>query len=161
MHRLLSITVCLLACAGLALAQTNTAVPVNAGPKIAQLEGDIDPLVSQIQAELAGPIPVEGKVDPAVPKGEVLQGKITDPEMYPGTENKFSVYVPAQYDPAQPACLMVRLDGISDYECTVLDNLIAKKAIPVISRTDPQDRPRAWWPMASRGMSVCSPGSVT
>ncbi|MGC2660344.1 MAG: SMP-30/gluconolactonase/LRE family protein, partial [Bryobacteraceae bacterium] len=48
------------------------------------------------------------------------------------TENSFEVYVPAQYNPAKPACLLVKLDGLGALESTVLDNLIAKKAVPVI-----------------------------
>src|SRR5580698_5321665 len=92
-----------------------------------------DPLVRKIQAELAGSFPPDdGKPVAGVPHGEFLQGKITNSPIYPGTENGFQVYVPAQYDPSKPACLLVRLDGLSAYEGTVLDNLIAKKEIPVI-----------------------------
>jgi sugar lactone lactonase YvrE/enterochelin esterase-like enzyme len=75
--------------------------------------------------------PPEGKVDPGVPHGIFLQGRIDDSKIYPGTENAFQVYVPAQYDPAKPACLLVKLDGIGAFEGTVLDNLIAKKEVPV------------------------------
>ena len=30
---------------------------------------------------------------------------------YPGTQHTYWVYVPAQYDPAKPACLMIFNDG--------------------------------------------------
>ncbi len=40
--------------------------------------------------------------------------------------------MPAQYDPARPACLLVKLDGLGAFEGTVLDNLIARKEVPVI-----------------------------
>jgi enterochelin esterase-like enzyme len=42
-----------------------------------------------------------------------------------------TVYVPAQYDPAQPACLYVNQDGVQYKAPTVFDNLIHRKEIPV------------------------------
>ena len=89
-------------------------------------------LVTKIQAELAGPPPAETKPDPSIPHGEMLHTKITDSAIFPGTDNEFQVYVPAQYDPAKPACLLVRLDGIGGNEVNVLDHLIASKEIPVM-----------------------------
>jgi enterochelin esterase family protein len=47
----------------------------------------------------------------------VPQGKLVGPhkhcpcEAYPGTQHTYSVFVPAQYDPAKPASLMVFQDG--------------------------------------------------
>jgi enterochelin esterase-like enzyme len=94
---------------------------------------DANALVEKIQGELSNPFPPdEGKPDANVPHGEFLQGTITDSKIYPGTENGFKVYVPAQYDPAKPACLLVRLDGLGAFEGTVLDNLIAKNEVPVM-----------------------------
>ena len=94
---------------------------------------DADALVKKIQAELSGPYPPDdGKPNPDVPHGEFLQGTINDSNGFPGTENGYQVYVPAQYDPARPACLLVKLDGLGAFEGTVLDNLIAKKEVPVI-----------------------------
>jgi enterochelin esterase family protein len=59
-------------------------------------------------------------------------------EIYPGTERKYWVYVPAQYDPQKPACVMVFQDGAryADRQRefrvpTVFDNLIYKKEMPV------------------------------
>ncbi len=90
-------------------------------------------LVTKIQGELAGAFPPpEGKPDPTVPHGEFLEGTINDSKIYAGTENRFQVYVPAQYNPAQPACLLVKLDGLGAFEGTVLDNLIASKELPVM-----------------------------
>ena len=90
-------------------------------------------LVEKIQGELTQPPPSEeGKVDPSIPHGEYLHGTINNPALYPGTENDFQVYVPAQYDPAKPACLLLKLDGMGNTEGNVLDNLIAKKELPVI-----------------------------
>jgi len=94
---------------------------------------DADALVKKIQGDLTAAFPPpDGKPDPNVPHGEMLQGKITDSAIFPGTENPFQVYVPARYDASKPACLLVKLDGFSAYEGTVLDNLIAKKEVPVI-----------------------------
>src|SRR5262245_44750075 len=46
-----------------------------------------------------------------VPKGEI-RGPYTLPSnAYPGTQHTYWVYVPAQYDPAVPAALMVYQDG--------------------------------------------------
>ncbi len=42
-----------------------------------------------------------------VPKGEI-RGPFTLPcNVYPGTQHTYWVYVPAQYDPAVPASLMI------------------------------------------------------
>ena len=92
-----------------------------------------DRLVQKIQAELSNPFPPEeAKVDANVPHGELLHGAIGDSRIFPGTENPFDVYVPAQYDPGQAACLLVKLDGLGTFEATVLDNLIARHEVPVI-----------------------------
>ena len=46
-----------------------------------------------------------------VPNGEI-KGPFTLPcQVYPGTQHTYWVYVPAQYDPAVPAALMVFNDG--------------------------------------------------
>ena len=82
---------------------------------------DSDALVRKIQGELSDPFPPdEGKPDASIPHGEFLQGVIADSKIYPGTENGFVVYVPAQYDPARPACLLVKVDGLGAYEGTVV-----------------------------------------
>jgi enterochelin esterase-like enzyme len=78
------------------------------------------------------------------PQTGVPQGKVTDWEKlpstaYPGTLHDFCVYVPAQYDPAKPASLMIFQDGQAwlnpegEYRAGhVLDNLIHRREIPVI-----------------------------
>ncbi len=95
--------------------------------------GDRSALVKKIQDELSSTFPpTEGKPDPQVPHGELLEDSIGNSKIYPGTDNKFEVYVPAEYDPSKPACLLIKLDGLDSYVATVLDNLIAKKEIPVM-----------------------------
>ncbi len=74
----------------------------------------------------------------AVPHGEVRLGKFASSKIFPGTTRDTFVYVPSQYDPAQPACLMVFFDGAGFFRAEgqfrlpiVFDNLIAKKQMPV------------------------------
>jgi enterochelin esterase-like enzyme len=73
-----------------------------------------------------------------VPKGEVWKFEWKS-EVFPKTIREVSVYVPAQYDPKEPACVMVFQDGRAYANRqggfrvpTVLDNLIHKKELPVI-----------------------------
>jgi len=100
-------------------------------------------------------LPQEG-----VPKGEI-RGPYTLPSrVYPGTQHTYWVYVPAQYDPAVPAALMVFQDGQAfkdekgDMRAqNVMDNLIYRREIPVMigvfinpgRRPDqPEPTPRNW-----------------
>jgi gluconolactonase len=109
-------------------AQEASSAPT-AGPAASQATA----LVQKIQNEVTGTFqPPEVKVDPAVPHGEILNFTIKDSPIYPGTQNDFQVYVPAQYNPAKPACLLIKLDGWGGGVSTVLDNLIAGKEVPVI-----------------------------
>lgn len=83
-------------------------------------------------------IPTESyPVDPAseeqagVPKGEILKWTFSESKIFPGTTREISVYVPAQYNGDQPACVYVNQDGIQWKAPTVFDNLINKKEMPV------------------------------
>jgi hypothetical protein len=90
-------------------------------------------LVTKIQNELKDPFPpMEGKPDASIPHGVLIEGSISNSKIYPGTDNRFQVYVPAQYNPSNPACLLVKLDGWNEYESRVLDYLIAHHEVPVI-----------------------------
>lgn len=75
-----------------------------------------------------------------VPRGTVTKHSWTNSTVYPGTERDFWIYVPAQYDAARPAALMVFQDGAGYVNLatngqwrvpTVFDNLIHKKQMPV------------------------------
>src|SRR5436190_14812966 len=74
-----------------------------------------------------------------VPKGEI-RGPYTLPsKVYAGTQHTYWVYVPAQYDPAVPASLMIFQDGQAfmnpegDLRAqNVMDNLIYRREIPVM-----------------------------
>jgi enterochelin esterase-like enzyme len=95
-----------------------------------------------------------------VPKGEI-RGPYTLPsKVYPGTQHTYWVYVPAQYDLAVPASLMVFNDGQAfknpdgDMRAqNVMDNLIYRREIPVMlgvfinpGRTpeQPEPTPQEW-----------------
>jgi enterochelin esterase family protein len=74
-----------------------------------------------------------------VPKGEV-KGPFTLPsQAYPGTQHTYWVYVPAQYDPAIAASLMIFNDGQAFWAMdgdiraqAVMDNLIYRRELPVM-----------------------------
>lgn len=92
-----------------------------------------------------------------VPKGEIRGPFILPSKVYPGTQHTYWVYVPAQYDPAVPASLMIFNDGQAfmnpdgDMRAqNVLDNLIYRREIPVMlavfinpGRTPEQPEPNA------------------
>lgn len=96
------------------------------------LAPDPNALVKKIQDELSRFPSDLGKPESKTPRGELLEGTIRDSNHYPGTENRFQVYVPVEYDPKHPACVLLKLDGLGSYEGTVLDGLIARKEVPVI-----------------------------
>ena len=75
-----------------------------------------------------------------VPRG-VLRGPfvLADSKAYPGTQHTYWVHVPAQYDPAVEADLMVFQDGQAFIDMAgsarapnVLDNLIYRRELPVM-----------------------------
>jgi sugar lactone lactonase YvrE/enterochelin esterase-like enzyme len=80
----------------------------------------------------------DSQFKPDVPHGRVERFQFTNSTIFPGTKRNGGIYVPAQYDPAKPAALMVFQDG-SGYMGTnggwrvplVFDNLIAAKEMPV------------------------------
>jgi enterochelin esterase family protein len=95
-----------------------------------------------------------------VPKGRLIGPATLASQVFPGTEHTYWVYVPAQYDPKQPAALMIFNDGPAMIATNgdirvpnVLDNLIWRREIPVMiavfiepGRTpeQPEPTPRNW-----------------
>lgn len=77
------------------------------------------------------PIHPDSVENPDVPKGEILTFTFNDSKVFPGTSRKIWVYVPAQYDGTQPACLYVCQDGIKYEATTVFDNLIHQGDMPI------------------------------
>jgi hypothetical protein len=73
-----------------------------------------------------------------VPSGTVTTFEWNQSSVYPVTSRKFWVYVPDQYDPSEPASLMVFQDGEGYLDprdevraAVVLDNLIHRGEVPV------------------------------
>jgi predicted alpha/beta superfamily hydrolase len=84
---------------------------------------------------LLGP---DSAAQPGVPQGKVTAWETLPSEAYPGTLHDFCVYVPAQYNPAAAASLMIFQDGQAWLRPTgdiraayVFDNLIYRREIPV------------------------------
>jgi enterochelin esterase family protein len=90
-------------------------------------------------------------VQPGVPQGTWEKYIWDKSEIFPKTTREIWIYVPAQYDPKVPACLLVLQDGPRQYAIraktpedakarrtleyatpNVLDNLINRKELPVI-----------------------------
>jgi len=74
-----------------------------------------------------------------VPEGRFSGPHYLPSEVFPGTQHTYFVYVPAQYDPAVPAAVMIFNDGQAmmaepgDVQGhRVLDNLIYRREIPVM-----------------------------
>ena len=74
-----------------------------------------------------------------VPKGEIRGPFKIDSKAYPGTFHTYWVYVPAQYDAAVPASLMIFNDGQAFMNHNgdaraqnVMDNLIYRRELPVM-----------------------------
>ena len=77
-------------------------------------------------------------VQAGVPQGKVTVGVFAESKLFPGTRRDYSLYVPEQYKPDTPACLMVFQDGPGYSKPDgafrvpiVFDNLIHQKAMPV------------------------------
>ena len=99
----------------------------------------------------------DSQASDGVPKGEVKGPFVLPSQAYPGTQHTYWVYVPAQYDAAVPASLMIFQDGqaFKDRDAglrtpNVLDNLIYRREIPVMlavfinpGRTPEQPEPNA------------------
>ena len=65
------------------------------------------------------------------PKGEIIKYTFDQSKIFPGTTRDVSVYIPAQYDPARPACVYVNQDGIQYKAPEVFDELIHKREMPI------------------------------
>ena len=81
----------------------------------------------------------DSHVRAGVPQGRLLGPNTLPSAVFPGTQHTYFVYVPAQYDPAQPTALMIFNDGQAmmadpgDVQAPhVLDNLIYRREIPVM-----------------------------
>ncbi len=75
----------------------------------------------------------DSQKQPGVPEGKLIQQPKWQSKIFEGTTRDWWVYVPAQYKPDNPACVMVFQDGQNarNYVPVVFDNLIAKGDMPV------------------------------
>jgi enterochelin esterase family protein len=76
----------------------------------------------------------ESRKKPDVPTGQLIKQPRWQSNVFAGTIRDWSIYVPAQFDPASPARVMVFQDGVRFYQehvPTVFDNLIAAGDLPV------------------------------
>ncbi len=71
---------------------------------------------------------------PDVPRGEMLGPFDWQSKIFPGTNRKYWVYIPKQYDATKPACVFIVQDGLgraNEWRLpTVMDNLIADGSMP-------------------------------
>ena len=86
-------------------------------------------LRAEADAYVPGP---DSVVQPGVPQGELINFEFAESRIFPGTTRQVTVYVPREYDPATPACVFVDQDGVQWNAPVVLDNLIARKELPII-----------------------------
>jgi enterochelin esterase-like enzyme len=134
-------------------------------PALAVLTLSVHPFVHGQDAQPPSPdshyrLGPDSLAQEGVPRGEIHGPFALPSEAYPGTQHTYWVYVPAQYDPAVPASLMVFNDGQAyknmdgDLRApNVLDNLIHRREIPVMiavfinpGRTpeQPEPTPQNW-----------------
>ncbi len=80
----------------------------------------------------------DSEAQPGVPQGKVLGPETLASQIFTNTTRHYWIYVPAQYDPAKPACLMIFQDGHAFVGLTgsyripcVFDNLIYRREMPV------------------------------
>ncbi len=113
--------------------------------------------------EVKYPLGPDSQRKDGVPHGKVTDYVWKDSKVFTNTIRHWSIYVPAQYDPAKPAALMVFQDGHTylkedgDFRAPVVfDNLIAAKEMPVTiavfidpgfkQAEFPANSPRGWQP---------------
>jgi enterochelin esterase-like enzyme/sugar lactone lactonase YvrE len=89
-----------------------------------------NPTDQHLQWELK---PLAGATVPAnLPRpGVIHQFAFSESKIFPGTTRNVTVFIPAEYDGAKPACVYVRQDGYNPAEKGMLESLIAAKDMPV------------------------------
>jgi enterochelin esterase family protein len=141
--------------AGVAAASTVALMQPQTPPPAAQAPSP--PAVDVNQYYVIGPDSTERD---GVPKGEVKGPYYLPSQAYPGTQHTYWLHIPAQYDPAVEASLMVFQDGQAFKDMNgsirapnVLDNLIYRRELPVMitvfinpGRTpeQPEPTPQQW-----------------
>lgn len=95
-------------------------------------------LFSQTVEEPDYPLGPDSKRQDGVPSGKVTQYRWENSRLFPGTVRDYWIYVPAQYNGSEPACVMVFQDGggfVNEkgrwQAPVVMDNLIHRGEMPV------------------------------
>lgn len=92
-------------------------------------------VASAVQAKDDYQLGPDSLEQPGTPKGEIKGPFEWKSHIFPGTVRDYWVYVPAQYKPEKPACVLVVQDGLNRAKgwklTTVMDNLIHKQEMPV------------------------------
>jgi enterochelin esterase-like enzyme len=91
-----------------------------------------DKRIASVPVEVYKPDP-DSLEKPGVPQGKVTEMPVWRSRIFQDTTRDWWLYLPAQYKPENPACVMVFQDGKSykDFVPVVFDNLIAKGEMPV------------------------------
>lgn len=81
-------------------------------------------------------LPEDSYPQKGIPQGKLIKKTLNHSSVYPGTNRKYWIYVPYQYEPKSEAAFMVFLDGEDEYikrahAPVVFDNLIFKGEVPV------------------------------
>jgi len=92
-------------------------------------------LTTSVSAQESYPVHPDSVEKEGVPRGKVEGPFKWRSDIFPGTVRDYWVYVPAQYDAAKPACVLVVQDGLNRARGwklpTVMDNLIHAGDMPV------------------------------
>ncbi len=105
-------------------------------PDDQHLQWFIKPLAGSGVAEVKPADAAPKYEPPAIKPEDILPGTtkqftFTASKIFPGTTREVTVFIPAQYDAAKPACVYVKTDGFNPREKTMLETMIATKEMPV------------------------------
>jgi enterochelin esterase-like enzyme len=80
----------------------------------------------------------DSQIHAGVPQGKIIGPETLPSNVFTNTTRRYWIYVPAQYNPAKPACLMIFQDGHAFVNTNgenripvVFDNLIYRREMPV------------------------------
>jgi sugar lactone lactonase YvrE/enterochelin esterase-like enzyme len=65
------------------------------------------------------------------PRGKIYVGSYDASKIFPGTQHRYIIYVPKEYDGTKPACIYVAQDGYKREFGSVFNHLIYNKQMPV------------------------------
>ena len=106
-------------------------------PNDQHLQWFIKPLAGSGVAEAKAVDDVPKYEQPAIKPEDILPGTtkqftFTTSKIFPGTVREVTVFIPAQYDAAKPACVYVKTDGYNPREKAMMETMIATKQMPVM-----------------------------